>query len=153
MAKKHDELEKAKARETAKEYFKEENVKKVKEAIVDKAKAKALEETQLTEKEIKAWEEIVATAKMPISMTDKDFVCGEGELDIRKLSKENQTQMIFRTLVLNNVYLRECMTSLIDITKFLMLIASETSGKDLTELMEKLTKMFEELPVKAKDKN
>ena len=125
-------------KETAKEVFSKENTTKIKENIRAKAKEQALEETKLTEEQIKEWEKIVAEAKMPVELNDNDFKCGEGEVDIRKLSDKNALQMMFRVGMLNVVYLRNIGQSLIDIQRLLMVLLLENGKIDVKQMLSKL---------------
>lgn len=79
---------------------------------------------------------------MPVEFLDKDFKLGNQELDIRKLSQRNFKQMIFRTLVLQNVYLKNLTTSLIDITRLLLIKLDHDGVEDIVgatdDIIEKI---------------
>ena len=61
------------------------------------------------------------------------FEQGRNELDIRSLSKKNLTQMFFRNGVLDIVYLKQILTSLVDITRLLMVIADKLGVEDIIQ--------------------
>ena len=134
--------------ETAKEVFSKENTTKIKENIRAKAKEQALEETSLTEEQIKEWEKIVAEAKMPVELNDDDFKCGEGEVDIRNLNDKNASQMMFRVGMLNVVYLRNISQSLIDIQRLLMVLLTKDGDINVKQMLTKLDELNADL-VKA----
>ena len=94
--------------------------KKVEEAKqIIKEKVIADHEVDDATQEIMA--RILEEAKMPIEMKNEDFKMGERELDIRGLSSKNRDQMLFRMLVLNNVYQRQNALTLIDIMRLMMI--------------------------------
>ena len=123
----------------------EEDIEKVKEEI----KQEVIAESTPKEKQNKLLEQILAEAAMPVTMNDDDFKLGESELDIRNLSKKNKEQMMFRQGVLNAVYLKQCLTSLIDVTRLLMVIADKLGVDDIVastdEVIEKVTLKNKEL--------
>lgn len=105
------------------------------------------EETILDEEGTRILEDMLKEAKMPVVLKDKDFECGERELDIRGLSKKNKDQMMFRMLVLQNVYLRQCMQSLIDIIRLQMVSLKKLGVEDVVKATDDL---LEELAAKVK---
>lgn len=116
----------------------DEHAKAVKEKIVADKKKKAMDELTLDENQQKNFEDILKEAKMPIELKDGDFQLGEKELDIRSLKDENKLQMIFRTLVLNNVYLKQMTQMLLDVTRLMyaMLKAMGVSGDNLVDAVD-----------------
>jgi len=98
---------------------------------------KKLNEKKVTEQHVlnKEQQEIFSRmldeAKMPVKMTDGKFALGENELDIRYLSKSNKEQMFFRQLTLLNVDNRQMMTTLIDITRLLMIVCDKLGVEDI----------------------
>ena len=95
----------------------EENIKKVKEEIADEVR----KEAGISDEQSELFKKMCEEATMPVEFLDKDFKLGENELDIRKLSNKNFRQMLFRTLVLQNVYLKNLTSSLLDITRLLLI--------------------------------
>ena len=120
--------------------LKEEDIQGVKDAVSDKVKKNHV----LNPGQQRIFEEILSAAKMPVKMDNKDFKLGENELDIRWLSKQNRDQIIFRMSVLENVYLKQILTSLIDISRLLMVIADKIGVEDIIgktdEVIEKVEK-------------
>ena len=120
--------------------LKEEDIQGVKDAVSDKVKKNHV----LNPDQQRIFEEILSAAKMPVKMDNKDFKLGENELDIRWLSKQNRDQIIFRMSVLENVYLKQILTSLIDISRLLMVIADKIGVEDIIgktdEVIEKVEK-------------
>lgn len=116
----------------------DEHAKAVKEKIVADKKKKAMDELTLDENQQKNFEEILKEAKMPIELNDDDFQLGEKEIDIRNLNDENKLQMIFRPLVLNNVYLKQMTQMLLDVTRLMyaMLKAMGVSGDNLVDAVD-----------------
>ena len=104
---------------------------------------KAVNETTLTDEQINEIARMLEMAKLPIKITDDDFQMGEGEVDIRSLSRKNKDQMLFRMgSILPNVYLKQILTTLIDIERLLMLtldkLGVDNISKDLDTLIQKL---------------
>lgn len=132
----------------------EEDVKKVKEAI-DEA---VIKDHGIDEEQAKLYNEMLKEAQMPVEMKDEDFKLGVQELDIRGLSKKNREQMLFRALVLQNVYAKQLLTSLIDVTRLLMIIAEKLGIEDIIaatdDIIEKIAKQRQDINdfVKNKDK-
>ena len=103
------------------------------------------------------FKQIMEEAKMPVKLSDGKFKLGENELDIRYLSKGNKEQMFFRELVLAIVYLKQILTSQIDTTRLLMIIADKLGIEDIVgktdeviEKIEKENKIRESLKSKGK---
>ena len=120
--------------------LKEEDVKVVKKENERKVK----EQHVLNKEQQSIFEQIMVAAKMPVKLENKDFKLGENELDIRYLSKQNKEQMFFRELALLNIYAKECFTTLIDVTRLLMVIADKLGVPDIIkatdEVIEKVEK-------------
>lgn len=108
-----------------------------------KIKDLATEDLKVSPEEMKKLEEMMKLAKMPIEMKDSDVKLGEGEVDIRKLSDANFKQMLFRLFVLNNVYIRDLCSSMIDLLRLVMLLLKKLGVEDVTkamgDLMEELS--------------
>ncbi len=113
----------------------ENHVKKVRELN----KKKVVEQHVLNQQQQKTLAKIMAEAKMPVKMTDEEFKLGENELDIRKLSSGNRTQMMFRTALLDNVYGRQTLDTLVDILRLLMVIADKLGVENIVESTDEVT--------------
>lgn len=112
----------------------EKHVEKVKEEVEKKVK----EQHVLNPEQQELFKKILEEAKMPVKMTDGKFQLGENELDIRYLSKSNKEQIIFRSLVLDNVYSKQILTSLVDITRLLMIICKKLGVDDIVAETDKV---------------
>ena len=123
----------------------EEDLKDLKQQIKDEVIA----ENSPNEKQNELFKKVLEEASMPVEMKDEDFVLGESELDIRKLNKKNLDQMFFRQGVLTIVYMKQIMTSVIDCTRLLMVIADKLGVEDIVaatdEVIEKVTAKNQEL--------
>lgn len=123
----------------------EEDIQNLKEQIKDEV----IQENAPTESQNELFQKVLEEASMPVEMKDEDFKLGESELDIRKLSKKNLEQMMFRQGVLNAIYLKQCLTSLVDVTRLLMVIADKIGVEDIVEatdlVIEKVTTKNQEL--------
>lgn len=84
-----------------------ETSEKTLENFKEEKKEKFLGEATPNEDEKELAKKIFEEARMPLELKDDDVKCGEGEIDIRNLSKANRDQMIYRVLMLNLVYLRQ----------------------------------------------
>lgn len=131
------------------------------EVIEKEVEKKVKEQHVLNKEQQEIFQKMIDAAKMPVKMKDSDFVLGENELDIRYLSKMNREQMFFRQLTLMNVWIKECFTSLIDISRLVMIIADKLGVENIVEKtdyiidkIEKETKLKETLSQakKAEDK-
>lgn len=129
------------------------DVKEVKK----KTKKEVLKQHVLNEDQEKLFQEMLENAGMPVEMHDTDFKLGKQELDIRYLNRHNQTQMMFRQLTLQNVYLKQALTSLIDLTRLTMVIADKLgvpdiiqATDDIIEKIEKANKIKEQLKRKER---
>ena len=134
----------------------EEDIAKLKEEI----KEEVIADNAPTNEQNELFKKVMEEASMPVEMTDKDFKLGDNELDIRKLNPKNTKQMMFRQGVLQNVYLKQIMTSLIDITRLLMVVCDHIGVEDIVgatdDVIEKVAEKNQELKEvldKAKDKN
>ena len=81
---------------------------------------------------------ILEEAKMPIELKNEDFKMGERELDIRGLSSKNRDQMLFRMLVLNNVYQRQNALTLIDIMRLMMILLKQMGVENIEKAIDDL---------------
>lgn len=114
------------------------------QAVKNEVKKKVKETHVLSPEQQKLFKEILKAADMPVKLHDTDFKMGKNELDIRYLNKENREQMMFRQLTLQNIYLKQCLTSLVDISRLLMVLADFLGVKDIIaatdEVIEKTIK-------------
>jgi hypothetical protein len=120
--------------------------------VKKEVKKKVVENHSITEEEQKVYNQALKEALMPVTIGDADFKLGANELDIRQLSKSNKEQIDFRQAVLNVVYLRQLNSSLVDITRLLMIVLKKLGVEDvigatddlIEELKEKTKKGLEE---------
>ena len=123
----------------------EKDIDHVKEVIKEEVIKENTPNKEQNELYLKALEE----ASMPVKMNDTDFKLGANELDIRFLSKSNKEQMMFRQGVLTIIYAKQCLTSLIDITRLLMVIADKMGVPDIIkatdDIIEKTSNQRKEL--------
>lgn len=123
----------------------EENLEKLKEAIANEI----IEENGIKESESGLFKKMCEEASMPIEYLDKNFKLGPNELDIRGLSKRNLNQMFFRTLVLHSVYLKNITSSLLDITRLLLVLLDHQGVKDIVkstdDIVDKINEQTEAL--------
>lgn len=101
--------------------------------------AKDRAQVEISEEEKRIIEKIYAEAKMPTVMKDDEVQCGEGELDIRKLSRPNRDQMQFRAETLSLVYLRHMVSGLMDTEKLMMLILKKLGVTDINKALDELS--------------
>ena len=121
--------------------LKEEQVEEVKKLV----KSEVINEHSLNEKEGEIYTKILEEAQMPVTMKDEDFTLGANELDIRGLSKKNKEQMIFRQLTLCLVYLKQILTSSVDISRLIMVIAAKLGVEDIIKATDEvIEKVYEE---------
>lgn len=100
---------------------------------------------ELTEQEKKDIEEAMKKAQSPNVLTDDTFKMGAGEIDIRKLSPENQIQIIVRllsTLTTQNLQLTQ---AVVDLERLFMLLLTTKKGWTIEQLTKKLGKMLDDL--------
>ena len=103
------------------------------------ARAKdSLLDTQLDEKGKQLLEDLSREAKMPIKLKDGDIELGEGELDIRELSKKSKEQLFFRQAILNAVYLRQVVQSQVDLLRLVMIILKKLGVEDIIQATDDL---------------
>ena len=106
------------------------------ENFKEEKKDKVLGENTFTEEEIEIARRIYEEAKMPVELKDEDIVCGQGELDIRKLSDENKLQMLYRSSMLQIVYLRQVNSGLVDIMRLLIVSLKHQGVENVTKALE-----------------
>lgn len=125
--------------------------------LKESAKKMATEQLELSEHDKEIIETALKEAKMPVKLTDKDFKCGEGELDIRKLSQENLNQMMFRMATLNIVYGRQVAQSLVDVMRLIMIVLKKLGCDDIIketdDLLEELKERVSKDVEKPTEKN
>lgn len=130
--------------------------KQQKSQAKDKMKEMAMQDNSVSPEEMKKLEEMMKIAKMPIELKDSDIQMGEGEVDVRKLSEESYKQLIFRLFTLNNVYVRDLCTSLIDVMRLMMILLEKLGIDDvptaMDQLMDKLSKQMKSKQMKSKQK-
>jgi hypothetical protein len=117
--------------ETPVEEKKIELTPELREQVKEKLKEEALKSIDISEKDSAVFKEMLDEALMPVIMNDKDFKLGPQELDIRNLSNKNKYQMFFRQLTLQNVYLRNVNSSLIDIMRLIMVLLTKLGVEDI----------------------
>lgn len=113
-------------------------------AIKQEAKKQATERVSMTKEEIELNKECFEAASMPIEFKDEDVVLGVGEVDIRKLSKENKEQMLFRLMAVQTSQTRQLTQVLVDVERLLMLVLGQL-GIKAEDLSAKLTSMINTL--------
>ena len=108
------------------------------EQFRDARKKKKLEESELTPEQVELTKEVLEISKEPVEMTDEDFKLSEGELDIRKLSKENREQLIFRGYALQLVYLRSLVQGQTDLMRMLMVLGDKLGVDNWQQALEEV---------------
>ena len=127
------------------------NEKEIEEFREARAKDSLLD-SQLDEKQRKLLEDISNEARMPIKLKDGDIELGEGELDIRELSKKSKEQLFFRQLILNNVYLRQVVQSQVDLLRLVMIILKKLGVEDIIQATDDLqTELAESINNETKE--
>ena len=101
-------------------------------------KKQKLKESELTEEQVELTKEVLEISKEPVEMTDEDFTLSEGELDIRKLSKENREQLIFRGYALQLVYLRSLVQGQTDLMRMLMVLGDKLGVENWQQALEEV---------------
>ena len=123
----------------------EEDIAKLKEQIDEEVIA----DNTPNDKQNELFKQAIEEASLPVKMTDKDFELGDAELDIRGLNAKNREQMFFRQGVVMIATCRQIMTSVIDCTRLLMVIADKLGVEDIVqatdEVIEKVTAKNQEL--------
>lgn len=131
----------------------EETIEQVKARIADEVR----EEAGISAKDSDLFRQMCEEASMPVEYLDKDFKLGDNELDIRSLSKRNYNQMIFRTLVLQNVYLKNVTSGLLDITRLLLVLLDKLGVEDIVkatdDIVDKINEQTELLKNLKKQQN
>ena len=120
-----------------------------KKELKAKAKQTAMEELGVSEEEMDKIQDMLKLAQMPIELKDGDVKMGKGEVDVRKLSDQNFRQMVWRLLILNNLYTKDISSSLIDIMKLIMLVLKRLGCEDIIKATDDLDK---ELLAKTRQK-
>lgn len=130
----------------------EEDVAKIRDQVKDEVIA----ENGLTPEQEKLFKKAMDEASMPVEMKDADFTLGASELDIRSLSKKNQVQMLFRQGILNVVYLKQLLTTAIDISRLLLIICDKLGIEDIVkatdDIIEKIASQNKDLQEVIKTK-
>jgi len=111
-----------------------------KKELKAKAKQTAMEELGVSEEEMDKIQDMLKLAQMPIELKDSDVKMGKGEVDVRKLSDQNFRQMVWRLLILNNLYTKDISSSLIDIMKLIMLVLKRLGCEDIIKATDELDK-------------
>ena len=101
-------------------------------------KKQKLKESELTPEQVELTKEVLEISKEPVEMTDEDFKLSEGELDIRKLSKENREQLIFRGYALQLVYLRSLVQGQTDLMRMLMVLGDKLGVDNWQQALEEV---------------
>ena len=115
-----------------------------------KATEIAMKDKKLTAQQAKKIAELMDIAKMPIVLKDGDITMGEGEVDIRKLSHASLNQMMFRLMILNNLYLKDIATSFVDALKLFMVVLDKYGVEDIAQAVEDLENKLKEQDISKK---
>ena len=118
----------------------EENVQKVKDAIADEVRAEA----GISDEQSDLFKQMCEEAMMPVEFLDKDFTLGQNELDIRSLNKKNKEQMLFRTLVLHSVELKNIRSILLDIMRLLLVFLDKYGVEDIVKATDDIVAKLSE---------
>lgn len=116
----------------------EENVKNKVEEFRGKRAEKAARELQPEAKDADEIREIFKEAKQPIKITDALFELGEGEIDIRSLSKKNRDQMEFRLYCNMLNWQRNAAQAQLDCLRLMMVILKKMGVDDITKAIADL---------------
>lgn len=130
-----------------------ENIQKVKDQIAKEIQ----DEHGLSDDEAETFKKLCEEADMPVEYLDKDFKLGNQELDIRKLSKKNFEQMLFRTQVQQIVWTKNVHNTLLDVIRLLFVLLDKLGVENIitstdeveakiaeqTELLKKLKEQKE----------
>lgn len=108
------------------EQFKEDRERKAEEGLRPEAK---------DADEIRA---IFQEAKQPIKITDAHFELGEGEIDIRDLSKKNRDQMDFRLRCNMLNWQKNAAQAQLDCLRLLMVVLKKMGVEDITQAVADL---------------
>ena len=112
----------------------EEDIAKVKEEIENEV----IKEHSISPEQQELFNKLLDEATMPVELTDEKFKLGDNELDIRGLNKKNQAQMMFRIGALTIVYGKQILTSLVDISRLLMVVADKLGVEDIIAATDKV---------------
>ena len=115
-----------------------------------KATEIAMKDKKLTAQQAKKIAELMDIAKMPIVLKDGDITMGEGEVDIRKLSPASLNQMMFRLMILNNLYLKDIATSFVDVLKLFMVVLDKNGVEDIAQAVEDLENKLKKQDISKK---
>lgn len=131
----------------------EETIKKVKDQIADEVR----EQAGISEQESDLFRKLCEEASMPVEFKDEDFKLGNNELDIRELNDANFKQMIFRALVLQNVYQKNTVNCLLDITKLLFILLDKNGVENIVkatdDILEKMAEQNEQVRKLYEERN
>ena len=119
-----------------------ETSEKTLENFKEEKKEKFLGDVTPNEEEKELAKKIFEEARMPLELKDDDVKCGEGELDIRKLSQKNRDQMIYRALMLNLVYLRQMCQNQTDSFRLQAAELRALGVKNITSAIEETIKQM-----------
>lgn len=115
-----------------------------------KATEIAMKDKKLTKEQSKKIAELMNIAKMPIVLKDREITMGEGEVDIRKLSHASLNQMMFRLMILNNLYLKDIATSFVDTLKLFMVVLDKYGVEDIAQAIEDLENKLKKQDISKK---
>lgn len=113
-----------------------ETSEKTLENFKEEKKEKFLGEATPNEDEKELAKKIFEEARMPLELKDDEVKCGEGEIDIRGLSRKNRDQMIYRVLMLNLVYLRQMCQNQTDLFRLQAAELRALGVKNITSAIE-----------------
>lgn len=113
-----------------------ETSEKTLENFKEEKKEKFLGEATPNEDEKELARKIFEEARMPLELKDDEVKCGEGEIDIRGLSRKNRDQMIYRVLMLNLVYLRQLCQNQTDLFRLQAAELRALGVKNITSAIE-----------------
>lgn len=123
-----------------------ETSEKTLENFKEEKKEKFLGEATPNEDEKELAKKIFEEARMPLELKDDEVKCGEGEIDIRGLSRKNRDQMIYRVLMLNLVYLRQLCQNQTDLFRLQAAELRALGVKNITSAIEEaIAQMAKEL--------
>lgn len=123
-----------------------ETSEKTLENFKEEKKEKFLGEATPNEDEKELARKIFEEARMPLELKDDEVKCGEGEIDIRGLSRKNRDQMIYRVLMLNLVYLRQLCQNQTDLFRLQAAELRALGVKNITSAIEEaIAQMAKEL--------
>ena len=113
-----------------------ETSEKTLENFKEEKKEKFLGDATPNEDEKELAKKIFEEARMPLELKDDEVKCGEGEIDIRGLSRKNRDQMIYRVLMLNLVYLRQLCQNQTDLFRLQAAELRALGVKNITSAIE-----------------